>query len=295
MRVSLGVAVVTALLAAACSGDDDESTDTSAVTTTATTEAIAPASTDAVTTAPESETTVEDGDGEATYEATIRRTTDGVPHVSGASVDDVAFGQGYASGQDHACTLADQLLKVQGRRAAAFGPGDGNANVESDFAWLALGIDEIARADWPSVAPEVSTSFEAFTAGWNLQLADAGTDGLTGWCAGEPWVQPITAADLYAYARSVTLLASGGRLTDFIASAQPPDAASTTATTMPPSGLVNPSSTGSNAWAVGADLVDRRRGWTARRQPALPVGGRAAVLGGPPRPCRARSTSTAAT
>ena len=269
MRVSLGVAVVTALLAAACTGDDDESTDTSAVTTTETTEAIAPASTDAVTTAPESETTVEEGDGEATYEATIRRTTDGVPHVSGASLADVAFGQGYASGQDHACTLADQLLKVQGRRAAAFGPGDGNANVESDFAWLALGIDEIARADWPSVAPEVSTSFEAFSAGWNLQLADAGTDGLTGWCAGEPWVQPITAADLYAYARSVTLLASGGRLTDFIASAQPPDAASTTAT-MPPSGLVNPSSTGSNAWAVGADFVTGGEGGLLVGNPHFP-------------------------
>ena len=45
--------------------------------------------------------------------------------------------------------------------------------------------------------------FEAFTAGWNQQLADVGADGLTGWCAGADWVQPISRADLYAYARSV--------------------------------------------------------------------------------------------
>ena len=170
------------------------------------------------------ETTAPDGGAEATYEATIRRTTDGVPHITGDSVADVVFGQGYANGQDHACTLADQVLKVQGRRAAAFGPGDDNANVDSDFAWLALGIDAIARADWETVTPEVVEEFEAFTAGWNRHLADAGADGLSGWCAGEDWVQPITAADLYAYARSVTLLASGARLTDFIASAQPPGA-----------------------------------------------------------------------
>lgn len=40
------------------------------------------------------------GTGDA-YSATITRTQGGVPHISGETLDDVTFGQGYASGQDH--------------------------------------------------------------------------------------------------------------------------------------------------------------------------------------------------
>jgi acyl-homoserine-lactone acylase len=42
------------------------------------------------------------------YEAEIVRTTDGVPHISGETVDDVTFGQGYASAEDRSCDLMDQ-------------------------------------------------------------------------------------------------------------------------------------------------------------------------------------------
>ena len=57
-----------------------------------------------------------------TYEATIRRTEGGVPHITGDSMADVAFGQGWASGEDRACDLADQVLKVT-RRAGAVASG----------------------------------------------------------------------------------------------------------------------------------------------------------------------------
>lgn len=58
-----------------------------------------------------------------TYEATIRRTSAGVPHVTGDSLGDVAFGQGWASGEDRACDLADQIVKIRGERARWFGAG----------------------------------------------------------------------------------------------------------------------------------------------------------------------------
>ena len=83
-------------------------------------------------------------------------------------------------------------------------------------------------------------------------------------------MQPITAEDLYAYARSITLLASGARLTDFIASAQPPGRRDRPATTEPPAGLVDPESTGSNAWAVGADLVTGGEGGLLVANPHFP-------------------------
>jgi acyl-homoserine-lactone acylase len=163
-----------------------------------------------------------------TYAATIRRTADRVPHISGATLADVAYGQGWASGEDHACTLADQVLKVLGQRSANLGPGDEGENVESDFAWRAIGIAEVAATDFEAVASRrVVDVFEAFTAGWNDHLLDVGRDELPGWCAGADWVRPLEPVEVYTYARSLTLQDSSARLVDFLGSAAPPAAGDT--------------------------------------------------------------------
>jgi acyl-homoserine-lactone acylase len=205
------VAVVGLLLLVACSPGEgpesiplptspDTTTTTSTTTTTTTTTLVPPR-----------------------YTAEIRRTTGGVPHITGDTVADVAYGQGWVSGEDHGCTLIDQILKVTSTRAATFGPGAEGENVDSDFAWQAIGIAAIAAADFATASSEVVEQFEAFTAGWNDQLADvAGGDGLTGWCAGDDWIRPITAVEVYTYARSVALQASSSAIIDFIGTAQPP-------------------------------------------------------------------------
>jgi len=79
------------------------------------------------------------GEGDE-YEATIRRTEGGIPHITGDSLADVAFGQGWASAEDRACDLADQVLKVTGTRARWLGPGEDDENIDSDVAWRAIGI-----------------------------------------------------------------------------------------------------------------------------------------------------------
>ncbi len=165
---------------------------------------------------------------DGTYEATIARTTDGVPHITGANIESVLYGQGYASGEDYACTLADQILKVTSQRAAFEGPGEDDANVASDFAWKAIGIDEIARADYPGQTDQVKAQMTAFTAGWNAYLADVGPDGVTGWCVGADWLVPITPEDLYSYVRSIALNASSMQLLNYLGSAQPPVASPAT-------------------------------------------------------------------
>lgn len=162
------------------------------------------------------------GEGD-TYEATIRRTTGGVPHITGDTLADVAFGQGWASGEDRACDLADQIVRIRSERARWFGPGDDGENIDSDIAWLAIGIRERATAEWDEASDGVRELLTAFTDGWNAHLAEVGADGLAGWCAGEEWVQPVDPVDLYAYARSVALYASGGAVASFIPSAAPPD------------------------------------------------------------------------
>ncbi|MFT4774408.1 MAG: acyl-homoserine-lactone acylase, partial [Ilumatobacter sp.] len=94
------------------SGDTTTTSTTSTTTTTTTTTLVPPR-----------------------LEVTIRRTTDGVPHIIGDSLESVAYGQGFVSAQDHGCTLVDQILKVYGVRSENLGPGDEGRNTESDFAW----------------------------------------------------------------------------------------------------------------------------------------------------------------
>jgi acyl-homoserine-lactone acylase len=208
------------------------------------------------------------GDGEA-YEATIRRTEDGVPHIVGETLGDVVFGQGWASGEDRACDLADQVLKIRGERSRWFGRGDDDANVDSDFAWRAIGIVDRAWSDWAGASPEVREAVVAYTDGWNAHLDHVGADNLAGWCAGAEWVEPLEPADVYAYARSIALFASSVQLVDYIPTAQPPAAtpaaaARTSIEVTDPAQVVagfqrlgrdlgSHDSLGSNGWAIGAE------------------------------------------
>jgi acyl-homoserine-lactone acylase len=160
--------------------------------------------------------------GSGPFQATIRRTTDGVPHIVAADWGGLSFGQGYASAEDRSCDLADQVIKIRGERAKWLGAGEKNANVDSDFSWKAIGVYDRAVADYPTKSPEIHQLVDAFAAGWDAYLAKVGTDGINGWCKGAAWVQPVTGLDVYAYARAITLQASSGQLLSYIAKAEPP-------------------------------------------------------------------------
>ena len=237
--------VVACLVAVACSSGDD----------TNTTEAPSTSSTAVAT-------------PDHRYEATIRRTSDGVPHILAADLKGVFFGQGYASGEDHACSLADQLLKITSTRAAALGAGENDVNINSDFAWKAIGINELARADYAIAPADIVEQFEAFAAGWNAHLDAVGVDGLTGWCAGTEWVRPVTGEDIYAYARSIALNASSSRLAQYIATAAPPGATAQPASFEAPSLPATPMA--SNGWAIGRDLVEGGQGGVLVANPHFP-------------------------
>lgn len=201
------------------------------------------------------------GQGDA-FEAVIRRTDGGVPHITGESYAQVSFGQGWASGEDRTCDLADQIVKIRGERARWFGPGDEGGNIDSDFAWRAIGIFDRASLEWDRVSPRVVHSINAFTAGWNAHLEEVGVDGLAGWCAGEEWVRPIEPVEVYAYARSIALSASSGALADFIATAQPPavdppgddgEGGPGGESAAAPVPATAPEAAASNGWAIGTE------------------------------------------
>lgn len=193
------------------------------------------------------------------YGAVITRTQDGVPHIRAADVPNVVFGQGWASAQDHPCDVVDQVIRVTSRRAATFGPGEDDENIESDFGWAALGVADIGAADWAEVDGDERAVMEGFVAGWNASFVDQGPDGIEDWCTGADWMREITAEELYTYTRSVSLLASGAQLIDFIATAQPPGSEPSAEEGANGEGATGSGagsqadSLASNGWAVGSD------------------------------------------
>lgn len=203
---------------------------------------------------------------DSTYRAEIRRTTDGVPHIKATDLPSVVFGQGWASGEDHACTLSDQILTVTSTRAKFLGPGQADSNVNSDFAWKALRIQELAAEEWDQLDDDVTELIKAFTDGWNAQLDEVGRDGVASWCKGADWLRPIEPVELYTYAKSILLAASGAQLTRFMGNIQPPNRAGAAEPEAAPASMEvqtdglsmseSAPSVASNAWALGGDYSE---------------------------------------
>jgi acyl-homoserine-lactone acylase len=186
------------------------------------------------------------------YEATIRRTSYGIPHISAKDEGGLAFGDGYASAQDHLCSIADAVVLARGERAKFFGAGVKDAHLQSDISVKALRIGELAAADIKRAGAERRERLTGYAAGFNTYLAEVGVDGVAGWCRGAAWVRPITAEDVAARARLVTALA----FASMIATAAPPKAG----TVVPQVEMPDLDPGLSNGWAIGKERSETGRG-----------------------------------
>jgi len=187
------------------------------------------------------------------YDARIRWTSYGIPHIEGADYGSLGYGMGYAFARDHGCVLADQIVMVNSERSRWFG----DAYVDADFGWKALGVREKAESGWFSLSEEVQQTLVGYAAGYDRYLAEGDLDPR---CAGQAWVEPIDHIDLLTYYLAMGLYGSGGVLVDYIGSGTPPDVSADSRGTpqapAPPLDVfdeaVHPRM-GSNGWAIGRD------------------------------------------
>jgi len=157
-------------------------------------------------------------DTDGTLSANIRRTSYGVPHITGDNLQSVGFGSGYAYAQDNICILADQIIKVRSERSKYFGPdkvlGSGDSgNIVSDFGHHALGVMASAKELYPSLSENTRAIVEGYTSGYNKYLSDTGVGNLAPQCAGQAWVNPITPIEMIAYMFATSQYASGANST----------------------------------------------------------------------------------
>lgn len=222
-------------------------------------------------------------------EATIRRTTGGVPHIVADDLKSAAFGHGYAQAQDNVCMLAEAVVKARSERAKYFGPGPDTKfgvgiNIVNDFSYKAQQIYAGAEAEFPDLSPESRALIEGFTEGYNRYVNETDASQFPVECADQDWVKPITPVDLLAHYRIVGQYASGALFaTGAVFLAVPPgespaptpvssvtnvdevnqllknvvataEAGAKSQTNFADMGLA------SNAWGIGSELTEQGRG-----------------------------------
>ncbi len=194
------------------------------------------------------------------YSAEITFTDFGIPHIVADDYGSLGYGEGYVAAGDHLCNISHIVLRAKGELARTFGPGDGNANLLSDYAVHGLGMPARYEVGYSGQAQFIQDMLEGYAAGFNKYLAEyqAG-DGGQHWCDGAEWVQPITGSDIFARARYITETLP--RLGGALYAAQPP-AEQSSMSAVPDAAMhasveaLNFGGFGSNAWAFGSEMTE---------------------------------------
>ncbi|MCZ2146598.1 MAG: acylase [Bryobacterales bacterium] len=192
---------------------------------------------------------------EPRFQAHIRRTTYGIPHIEARDFGSLGFGEGYAQAEDHLCSVADQVIRARGERAKYFGAGKDDEHLRSDIAMKALDLTTRASTMLARLPPELRDWYAGYADGYNRYLAVTGKDTIGGWCRGADWVTPITATDLAAYQQIILLVIT--QLAPMIATAAPPSGNAPAATAFIP---YTPPDLASNGWGIGRDRSAEGRG-----------------------------------
>jgi acyl-homoserine-lactone acylase len=200
------------------------------------------------------------------YQATITRTTFGVPHIEARDWRGVGYGVAYAYAEDNLCLLAEEFATVAGERSRFWG-AEAKAvlgfeevdNLSSDVFFRAvIDLPSLRKGAETTLSPRARDLMAGYVAGYNRFLKDAGPDGIPAECRGKGWVRPITTDDMLRLNEKQMLLASSLNLAPAIANAAPPGTpAPKVAINMPdPKEL----GIGSNGWAFGSDVTADGRG-----------------------------------
>jgi acyl-homoserine-lactone acylase len=209
------------------------------------------------------------------YEATIKITQHGIPHVSSKTFAGMAYGAGWATTAAATCNLMETLLTARGLRSEYLGPDtkyqDGVGGSGTNLQWDTLVTDIHNRhvvedlLEDPVAGPtdRAKAMVVAEAAGINEWLS---THEITDpACADAAWVAPdVTPIDVWYAFYLAQLISSTTQLLPAITSAAPPPADARPAPRPSPEeirkALDQDKSFGSNATAIGGNDTTTHRG-----------------------------------
>jgi len=115
-------------------------------------------------------------DRAANYDVKILRDTYGVPHISGHTDADAAYGLAYAHSEDDFLTIQQVLLAARGDLATVYGPDSAPA----DYLVAFLRVWDVVDAEYNNLSPETRTLVEAYADGLNVYAAHHPEEALPG-------------------------------------------------------------------------------------------------------------------
>ncbi|WP_322938084.1 penicillin acylase family protein [Nocardioides bizhenqiangii] len=165
------------------------------------------------------------------YDATVRITRHGIPHIVADDWASLGYGSGYATAASSICNLADTLLTARGERSKYLGPDAryddqvtlDATNLEVDAFVTDLHNRHVVEDLLASPAGPTSRAKQmvrGYVAGINRWIRDNTiTDPA---CAGDAWITPTaTPLDLWYGVYMANLLASSGVFLKEIVGADP--------------------------------------------------------------------------
>lgn len=197
----------------------------------------------------------------ADYDATVRWTGYGIPHIKADDWGSLGYGFGYARAKDAVCVLAEAMVTANGQRTRYFGRKD--QNLDSDIFHKTL-LDQAAiDHSRERQRQEMLNLGDGFVAGYNRYLQDYRVE-LPESCNGKPWVRPMTADDMARISVGVGIRYGLGSVMTPITRATPPEADTigmvNRYSDLPVTLLPDVEQMGSNAYAIGKALTANGRG-----------------------------------
>jgi acyl-homoserine-lactone acylase len=206
--------------------------------------------------------------GPLVYDAELRRTEFGLPHIKADDYGSLGFGVGYAFAEDNLCTFARRLVQVNAEQARYLGATEANVRSDLFHQWLIdRGVVDELLSDGDgglSPSPDARALTRGYAAGYSHYLRGVGVDGLPDpTCRGAEWVREIDERDVLRH-QSVSLIRAG--LSNFQTAmlAAAPPAAGPAGAAMPvpaedPSAAIARAqaagANGSNAYGLGRDAT----------------------------------------
>jgi len=196
------------------------------------------------------------------FEAEIRWTAYGIPHVKAEDWAGLGYGFAYATANDAVCVIARDVMTVNGDLSKYLGPENGN--LQSDVFHRGMLTNDVLTGFIVAQSDHALEFFRGYTSGYNRYLRDH-ADALPASCAGKPWVRPITGDDLARLTVGLGIRYGLGWFQKDIANAKPPGEPlaalnSSAATENPDNRYDFEVGIGSNAIALGSDVTQSGRG-----------------------------------
>jgi acyl-homoserine-lactone acylase len=198
------------------------------------------------------------------FQAEIRRTAYGVPHIKAETFGGLGLGFGFASAEDNICEIADRMVTVSGERAKYFGPGANDAHILSDLYHKAVNQSGQVEAllAGPAGSPDTPSRnardlARGYVAGINRYIRETGVNGITDpRCRGAAWVRELSETDFWRH------MFVGQTIDSFIApvaGAVPPSSTGPLAF-LAPDPVEMDEALGSNAYGLGKEVTKGGRG-----------------------------------